>query len=215
MSGNKECCRIQVTGCRRSYFTSGLTLLEMLVTLALVVGMMSLALPGWHALEERMMRHAATGVMLRGLEAARVTAITQRANTWIILQHRDSLNGSDRFCSVQEEEGKFQTITPWINLPNGVSFLIMPGTIMSQQAPESLYRGLQQLSPQEIFLENNVMGYLQWNAQGSITYPAAGSIPLVLALSTSSGKIIDEIGFSRLTGRANILLIGKNNEVSP
>ena len=188
----------------------GFTLLELLVTLTLITCIALLTLPAWHLLQEREARHGSMALLLGSLEQARTAAVQEHGDTWgIFRHHKTSTHDSFRLLQ-QTEEGSIKPLTPWVNLPEHITFLLTPKTIMSESPPSMLIQALHNLSPEEIFKETDRLGSLQYNTQGVIISPPQGGNELILNFSTSlhdtSGSqkkaSFDTIIFSRLTGRA-------------
>ncbi len=182
--------------------SAAFTLLEILITLALLVFLAALFFPSSKGLGRATTLSGTDTLLLTSFEQARLAAIQEHAETWVIFQHREP-SASDRFCTLQETEDKtMKLLMPWTSLPPGVSFEGDSKSIPITALSEKIRTFLMTLS-QGSLQGDETLGGLHYNTQGAIVSSATGTQNLHLDLVTTTKQVIhDRISFSPLTGRA-------------
>jgi type II secretory pathway pseudopilin PulG len=175
----------------------GLTLLELLATLALVTALTTLAIPCWGMIARSRARTASVSIVMGTLERARQTALSTKNDVWVLLRHP----GGGLPDSLRLLTKKGSLITPldsWQSLPDGITFHEKE-SLMEEHPNENLLSvALNGGKPSSDTLYGSVM----FQSSGRIGIPAPGGPPLTLSLDSKTGSHPEEIVLSRATGRA-------------
>lgn len=185
---------------KKSWFgvAAAFSLLEILVTMTLIVALVSLAVPCWGVITRSRSQQAATSLVMSSLERARVAAIAQKCNLWVVFQHRQPPK-QDSFRLLSKQGLIMTPLGAWQCLPAGISFHPGAGSLMQAPPPTevvaSSFNGLN--AP-----EGASFGVLMFLGSGRVGMPLPGGPPLLLRLDSISKSTPTEILISRATGRA-------------
>ena len=182
---------------------SGFTLTELLVVLAVIAALISLALPAWRALTRSHANNAALSLAMGTLEQARLAAVSGKKEVWVVFRNEEALKkGSLRIVIRDGKEGApFVPIGNWTMLPRGIIFQTGGGTLMDQNPPaDVIAAALGGASSQSIPL-----GCVMFQRSGRICLPQQGGPSLSLRLRNDKGPLPSSIDLARGSGRANVM----------
>ncbi len=176
----------------------GFSLLEVLVTLALMTLLISLIIPCWGVISRSRARQAATAVVMESLEKARYAAITQKTDVWVIFRHTEGFN-PDALRILSRQASASSPLSAWQSLPKGISFYDGEDTLMKERPPEEvLTSSLNGSSPPP----RDLFGSIMFQRSARIGVPLLGGNSLVIELASPAGISPGKILLSRATGRA-------------
>jgi len=179
--------------------SSGVTLLELLVTVTVIAALALLVIPSWTSLSRAHARRAAIGIVMDVLEGARVTAQGTKKNVWVIFRHTgDKTPDSLRVVTIETNGATPQG--NWLKLPAGISFGGDKNTLMEETPPEDVLVAClngKTASSKECF------GSVMFLRSGRIGVPKPGSKGLQLDFLSASGPAPGSVVLSRATGRAS------------
>jgi prepilin-type N-terminal cleavage/methylation domain-containing protein len=176
----------------------GFSLLEVLVTLALITLLISLIIPCWGVISRSRARQAATAVVMESLEQARYAAITKKTDVWVIFRHTEGLN-PDALRVLARQASVSSPLTAWQPLPKGTSFYLGEDTLMKERPPEEVLTSSLNGSPPP---SKDLFGAIMFQRSARIGVPLFGGNSLVIQLASPSGIAPGKILLSRATGRA-------------
>jgi prepilin-type N-terminal cleavage/methylation domain-containing protein len=177
----------------------GLTLLELLVAMAVIAMLASLAVPAWSAISRGRSGEAAASMVLDLLERGRTEAIASKRGAWVLFLHAGP-GGRDCLRIVEIREGKARAEGPWRNLPPGIFFGAGEETLLSvAPTPEVEETARVPGAPDR----GEKMGGILFGPSGGVVLPPRGGSRLLLRLTDGSGKTIRDIHVSRASGRAS------------
>ncbi len=193
------------THCPKNSTRSGVTLTELLVVLAVIAALVSLALPAWRAITRSHANNAAMSLAMGTLEQARLAAVSGKKEVWVVLRNEDALNkGSLRIVSRSgREDSPLQSLVPlgnWTLLPRGIIFQTGERTLMDQNLPADVIAAALGGSPSK----GISLGGVMFQRSGRIGIPQQGGPSLSLRLKNEKGPLPSSIELSRGSGRANV-----------
>ena len=114
---------------------AGLTLLEILATLAIVVALIGLAAFGLKSYERTVARRNAVGLLMGVLEEARVAALTKGTSSYVAFPLGEAPeNYAYQTCAIFRDDydaGQRTQIGSWRRLPKGVVFADVKESLLS------------------------------------------------------------------------------------
>jgi prepilin-type N-terminal cleavage/methylation domain-containing protein len=179
--------------------SSGVTLLELLVTVTVIAALASVVIPSWTSLSRAHARRAAIGIVMDMLEGARVTAQGAKKNVWVIFRHTEDKTPDSLRVVTMETSGA----TPqgsWLKLPAVISFRGDKNNLMEEAPPEDVLVAClngKKATSGEIF------GSIMFLPSGRIGVPKPGGKSLKLDFSSTSGTAPGSVVLSRASGRAS------------
>ena len=183
----------------RFYQSSGFSLLELMMTVALISVLMALMIPCWGAITRSRSRQAGTTLVMETLELARTAAITGKTDVWVVFRNEGgSSHGSLRILSRQGT--RIQPLGPWQKLPAGISFLGGVDSFMKEKPPGEV---LSSSLGTQVRTNDEDFGSVMFQRSGGIGMPLPGSNALQLELANNPDtNACSTITLSRATGRA-------------
>jgi prepilin-type N-terminal cleavage/methylation domain-containing protein len=181
----------------------GVTLTELLVTMALLALLAAIAIPGWVSFAGTQSRRSATGLVLGSLERARVAAVTGKKQIWVVLRHSEGKR-RDSLRILSGEASGFSPIGPWLNLPAGMRFLCDGGALPDIPPPTAVLAdaGDGEKADGGTTANGERYGGLMFRTDGAVGLPKQGDSRLLIPFSAEKGPPPASITVSRGTGRA-------------
>ena len=184
---------------------SGVTLTELLVVLAVIAALVSLAVPAWGAITRSHANNAAMSLAMGTLEQARLAAVSGKKEVWVVFKNEDALKkGSLRIVArAGKEVSAPQPFVPqgnWTILPRGIIFQSGEGTLMDQNPPPDVMTAALGGSPSQ----GISLGGVMFQRSGRIGIPQQGGPNLSLRLRNDKGPLTSLIELARGSGRANV-----------
>lgn len=176
----------------------GVTLTEILVTIAVISVIASLTMPAWRAITESQKKQSALALVMETLDQARLMAVTGKKEVWLLFEDHGSRGQSSLRIVVREASG-YSTYGSKTCLPGGIRFVHGEGDIMDHNAPPEV---LQATSGAGTTSSENTGGVM-FQGSGRIGLPAQGGNLLSLSLANDKGVAYETIELSRGTGRAS------------
>lgn len=173
----------------------GLTLTELLVTIAVIAALASLAVPAWSTLTGSHARKVGPSMVMESMERARSEAITTRRPVWVLFRHSPG-NPGDALRIVAKGESSIIPLGPWIKLPQGITFHSGAGTLLDEKPAEDVLSAANNGAT-----SGTTVGSVMFRPTGSVGYPLRGGNQLTLGLDSASGTSCGLITLSRATGR--------------
>ncbi len=191
--------------CPKNSNRSGVTLTELLVVLAVIAALVSLALPAWRAITRSHANNAALSITMGTLEQARLAAVSGKKEVWVVLRNEEALKkGSLRLVTRDGNKGSaLQSLVAlgnWIQLPRGITFQTGEGTLMDQNPPAEIIATALGGSPSQGLSTGGVM----FQRSGRIGIPQQGGPGLSLRLKNDKGPLPSSLELARGSGRANL-----------
>jgi type II secretory pathway pseudopilin PulG len=174
--------------------------MELLVTMAVIAALASLALPAWGVLSRSGAQRKATAVVMESLERARTEAITTKQEVWVLFRHHPRSDQPDSLRLLGKKDGSTSPLPlgPWIKLPPSITFRTGAGTLMDERPPaDILQAGFQENAK----AGDCVLGGLMFRRAGGIGIPVQGGNTLSIILGAPKGGD-STITLARAAGRA-------------
>ena len=169
--------------------STGFSLLELLVVIAVMAVMMSLLLPAISGFSSTAGRRGAVNILMNTFEQARIAALESGRPVHVLL-YRRNFPEPDAVMVVRDPEdalpaSPLERLTKWTKLPKGV-LLHDPGAanILSQPSPDSSF--LARISPSPQPASGETINLVTFNEAGSVDFPS-GSSPNARKLFLSEG----------------------------
>ena len=191
--------------CPKHHTRSGVTLTELLVVLAVIAVLVSLALPAWRAITRSHANNAAMSLAMGTLEQARLASVSGKKEVWVVFRNEAALKkGSLRIVTRDGNKGSaLQSLVAlgnWIQLPRGITFQTGEGTLMDQNPPTEVIATALGGSPSQELS----MGGVMFQRSGRIGIPQQGGPGLSLRLKNHKGPLPSSLELARGSGRANL-----------
>lgn len=178
---------------------AGITLLELLVTAAVIAALASLAIPAWGLVAKSGARRNATALVMESLERARSDAIASKRDVWVLFSHAPDGNQADAMRLLAKEGSAVSPIGPWIKLPPSVSFREGRGSLMDERPPGDIVKAA---FPEAGKSRDCSLGSVMFRRSGGIGIPAQGGNSLTIELGPAKGPDTS-ITLARAAGRAS------------
>ena len=182
----------------KTHTTAGFSMTELLVVVALVAVLSSLAVPAWSTINRGRANRVATGIVMDFLERARSGAISGRRDVWVVFRHAE--NSIDGLRIASRDGDHYAAEGPWLNLPAGISFLSEVGTALEEKPPKEVIQAvLGTQNPSDKAIHGGIM-FLR---TGRIAVPLQGGNQLAIPFHSAKGNPPSRVIISRATGRAS------------
>ena len=166
--------------------------------MALIVGLVTLALPCWGMIARSRSKQAATGMVMGSLEQARQAAITRKDDVWVIFQHPGSLK-PDAIRLLAKQGKEITPLDSWHSIPERISFADASDSLMKERPPaDILLASMNGQTP----LSGTRFGGVMFQRSGRIGVPLPGGNSLFLKFDSMGTALPEFITLSRATGRA-------------
>jgi prepilin-type N-terminal cleavage/methylation domain-containing protein len=175
----------------------GFSLLEVLVTMSLIVVLMTLGIPCWGMMTRSRSKQAAASLVMESLERARLAAITNKSDVWVIFQHPGGIT-PDSLRILSSQGGVISPLDRWQPLPAGISFH-SGDNLMKEQPPAPLLSSSLDGKTPDI---KTRFGSIMFQRAGRVGIPLPGGNPMTLELASTATQPTTAILLSRATGRA-------------
>lgn len=184
---------------------SGVTLTELLVVMAVIAALLSLAVPTWGAITRSQANNAAISLAMGTLEQARLAALSGKKEVWVLFRNDEGLKQASLRIMTRASTGSPQFIPAgsWTMLPRGVMFLAGENTLMDQKPPAEVITTALGAAAGALMPPTMSLGGLMFQRSGRIGIPQQGGPMLFLRLRPLKGSSPASIGLSRGTGRAS------------
>ena len=173
-----------------------MTLLEMLVTMAVIAVLASLAIPAWGLLSGSGAQRRATAAVMEALEGARNEAITTKRDVWVLFCHHPRGDQPDAMRLLAKDGNSVSPLGSRIRLPSPITFRTGAGTLMDECPPPAI---LKAAFPEQS--GDNVFGSVMFRRSGGVGIPAQGGNNLSISLGASKGPD-STITLARAAGKA-------------
>lgn len=178
---------------------AGVTLLELLVTMAVIAALASLAIPGWGLLSKTGAQRRATAAVMESLERARSEAITSKQEVWVLFRHHSNGDQPDAVRILAKEGGLISPLGTWIKLPSSITFRMGAGTLMDDSPPSEI---LKAALPDFENPGDSMFGAVMFRRGGGVGNPKQGGNSLSVALGAGKKGPDSTITIARAAGRA-------------
>lgn len=176
----------------------GVTLTELLVTLAVITALCSIAIPAWGALATSRARQSSLALVMESLDRARSTAISTRQETWVVFRHGEGSPDALRLVTVADKS--CSPLGGWQALPGGMRFVNGIGTLMEEEPPPAILKAARGgILPEG---HGSTFGGVMFQRSGGIGVPLRGGNRLALRVGSPKDSKTTELLLSRATGRA-------------
>lgn len=176
-----------------------MTLPELLVTMAVIAALASLAIPAWGLLARTAGQRKAAAVVMESLERARSEAITAKQDVWVLFCHHPRGDRPDAMRLLGKEGISVSPLGPWIKLPSRVAFRTGAGTLMDECPPASVQKAA---FPESEKSGECVIGCVMFRRSGGVGIPLQGGNTLSITLGGTKGTDAT-ITLARAAGRAS------------
>ncbi len=183
---------------------SGFTLTELLLVMAVIAALVSLAVPAWGAITRSQTSSAAVSLVMGTLEQARLAAVSGKKEVWVLFKNDDTRKQASLRIVTREGIGgtvsvPFTSVGSWTMLPRGITFQTGENTLMDQKPMvEVIAAAMGAPIPPGISL-----GGVMFQRSGRIGLPQQGGPALLLCLQSIKGPLPTPIQLSRGSGRAS------------
>ena len=208
---------------------AGFSLVELLLVMAILVAMLSLAGPAIDRIAGVAGRSGAVNVLMNTFEQARVAALESATDVYVVFADRNHPDTDKRyraFIVMRKYDPeldpalppgtKYVALTKWQFLPKGISFRRVPSSLVNSDNMTSL----DLVGSGATFIGKGTLPatlpYVQFTSTGIIGQPTDSNHLQVfiyegffdgsndVATRKSGGNLLEQISFSRFTGRAQL-----------
>ena len=184
---------------------SGLTLTELLVVMAVIAALVSLAVPTWGAITRSQANSAAVSLVMGTLEQARLAAVSGKKETWVLFRNNDELKQASLRILTRDGIGStgYVSLGNWTMLPRGITFQVGEETLMDQKPPVEVIVAALGAAIAAAVPPATSLGGVMYQRSGRIGIPQQGGPALLLRLRSPKGPLPAPIELSRGSGRAS------------
>jgi len=187
---------------------SGVTLTELLVVMAAIAALMSLAVPTWGAITRSQANSAAVSLVMGTLEQARLAAVSGKKEVWVLFKNDDGQKQASLRIVTREGIGgtgsvPFTSSGSWIMLPRGIMFQVGEDTLMDQKPLAEVIAAATGTTIAASVPTSISVGGMMFQRSGRIGIPQQGGPALLLRLRSLKGPFPSLIELSRGSGRAS------------
>ena len=195
--------RLQINSTR-----SGVTLTELLVVMAVIAALVSLAVPTWGVITRSQANNAAVSLVMGTLEQARLAAVSGKKEVWVLFKNDDPRKQASLRIVTREGIGgtgavPFTSVGSWTQLPLGITFQTGENTLMDQKPLIEVIAAAMGTAIGASTSPATSIGGVMFQRSGRIGIPQQGGPALLLRLRSLKGPLPSPIEFSRGSGRAS------------
>jgi hypothetical protein len=169
-----------------------------MVTMALIVGLVTFAIPCWGMIARSRSKQAAIGMVMNSLEQARQAALIRKSDVWVIFHHPGGLK-PDAFRIIAKQNKEITPLDAWHFLPERISFTDATDSLMKERPPTDIL--LASMNGQTL-PTGTLFGGVMFQRSGRVGVPLPGGNSLELNFDSTGTALSESITLSRATGRA-------------
>ena len=187
---------------------SGVTLTELLVVMAVIAALVSLAVPTWGAITRSQANSAAVSLVMGTLEQARLAAVSGKKEVWVLFKNDDARKQASLRIVTREGKGgtgsvPFTSMGSWTMLPRGITFQTGDNSLMDQRPLVEVIAAATATAIAAPVPPSISVGGMMFQRSGRVGIPQQGGPSLLLRLQSPKGPLPTPIELSRGSGRAS------------